>query len=48
MERLKTLMSYFKPETKKPLVGERLRLVDNRTAKVYEVEIKEGKDCYYI
>jgi citrate synthase len=25
-----------------------LRVVDNRTKKVYEVPVKEAKDCFYI
>lgn len=28
--------------------GDRLKVVDNRTGKSYEISVKESKDCYFV
>ena len=48
MQRLKALKNQLLSSPSTAITGERLRVLDNRTRKVYEVPLKEGKDCYFI
>lgn len=48
MQRLKALKNQLLSGSSSAITGERLRVLDNRTRKVHELPLKEGKDCYFI
>lgn len=48
MERLQRIQVALESEEVKVIDGDRLKIVDNRTGKAYEVTVKESKDCYFI
>jgi citrate synthase len=48
MERLQRIEQALTKEDTKVMEGDRLKVVDNRTGKSYEISVKESKDCYFV
>ena len=47
MERLQRIDGLLNKEEIAVVEGDRLKIVDNRTGKSYEVTLKESKDSYF-
>jgi citrate synthase len=48
MQRLQNIQQALQGEEVKVIDGDRLKIVDNRTGKSYEVSVKESKDCFFV
>ena len=48
MQRLQNIESALIKEDTAVMQGDRLKIVDNRTGKSYEISVKQSKDCYFV
>lgn len=48
MERLQHIAEGLKSEPVKVIEGDKLKVVDNRTGKAYDISVTESKDCFFV